>query len=168
MRSADLLGEAFDRIAQIVHWVVDDTPGQLLTFRADSAANSAAWLVWHLTRVQDDHIAEVAGRAQVWPAAGFADRFALPFEQDATGYGHSSVEVAAVPGDGRLLADYHDAVHEQTVAFVRTLDDEELERVVDTSWDPPVTLGARLISVVSDDLQHAGQAAYARGLADRA
>ena len=40
----------------------------------------------------------------------------------------------------------------------------DLERVVDTSWDPPVTLGVRLISVISDDLQHAGQAAYAAGL----
>jgi hypothetical protein len=36
--------------------------------------------------------------------------------------------------------------------------------VVDASWDPPVTLGVRLVSVISDDLQHAGQAAYLRGM----
>ena len=41
------------------------------------------------------------------------------------------------------------------------------DRVVDERWDPPVTLGVRLVSVISDDLQHVGQAAYLRGLADR-
>jgi len=40
----------------------------------------------------------------------------------------------------------------------------ELDRIVDRRWDPPVTVGVRLVSVADDCLQHAGQAAYARGL----
>jgi hypothetical protein len=40
----------------------------------------------------------------------------------------------------------------------------DLDRVVDKRWDPPVTLGVRLVSVVDDDAQHVGQAAYVRGL----
>ena len=51
-----------------------------------------------------------------------------------------------------------------TVAYLATVAPEDLDRVVDERWDPPVTLGVRLVSVLSDDLQHAGQAAYARGL----
>ena len=38
------------------------------------------------------------------------------------------------------------------------------DRVVDRTWDPPVTLGVRLVSILDDDTQHAGQAAYVRGL----
>ena len=44
----------------------------------------------------------------------------------------------------------------------------ELEREVDQSWDPPVTLAVRLVSVVNDITQHAGQAAYAAGIIARA
>ena len=55
-------------------------------------------------------------------------------------------------------------MHDQTVTWIAGLDEDDLDRVVDTSWDPPVTLGARLVSVVNDDTQHVGQAAYARGL----
>jgi hypothetical protein len=76
--------------------------------------------------------------------------------------------VAAVQVDSAdLLTGYYDAVHERTVAYLTTLSDADLDRIVDERWDPPVTLGVRLVSVISDDLQHAGQAAYARGLIER-
>jgi hypothetical protein len=136
-----------------------------LAYRVDDRANSIAWLVWHLTRVQDDHVADVAGLEQVWTAKGYADRFGLPFPPSATGYGDSADDVAAVRVEsGELLAAYYDAVHQQTVDYVRGLTDDDLPRIVDERWDPPVTLGVRLLSVVSDDLQHAGQAAFVRGL----
>jgi hypothetical protein len=54
-------------------------------------------------------------------------------------------------------------VHARTAGFLRGLTDNDLDRVVDENWDPPVTLGVRLVSVLDDDLQHVGQAAYVRG-----
>jgi uncharacterized damage-inducible protein DinB len=164
MNSADLLGDAFDRIREEVHHAVDGLSTGQLAFRADGDANSIAWLVWHLTRVQDDHVCAVAQTEQAWTSQGWAERFALPFGRLATGYEHSSSEVAAVRVSAELLTGYHDAVYEATSRYVRTLDDTDLPRVVDESWDPPVTLAVRLISVISDDLQHVGQAAFIRGL----
>ena len=120
--------------------------------------------MWHLARVQDDHVAGVAGLEQVWTARGFAGRFALPFDERDTGFGHSSSDVAKVRADADLLAAYLEAVHEQTVGYLAGLSEADLDRVVDTRWDPPVTLGVRLVSVVNDDSQHLGQAAYVRGL----
>ena len=139
----------------------------MLTFRADADANSIAWLVWHLTRIQDDHVAGVAGTEQLWTAGGWHERFALPFDVSATGYGQTSDEVAAVSGSAELLLGYHDAVHEETLRFLGGLGPGDLDRIVDERWDPPVTLAVRLVSVVADDLEHAGQAAYVRGLAER-
>jgi hypothetical protein len=166
--SAELLTDAFGRIRGIVRSVVNGLGPDALTYRVDPRANTIVWLVWHLTRIQDDHIAEVAGQEQVWIAQGFADRFALPFEIHDTGYGHSADDVGAVRVDsGELLVEYHEAVYEQTVRYVRTITDDDLDRVVDRAWDPPVTLGVRLVSVLSDDLQHAGQAAFVRGLVER-
>lgn len=168
MNHAAVLTDAFDRIRELVHSVLDDVPDDALTFRPDAEANTIAWLVWHSTRVQDDHIAGVAGSEQVWTADGWEQRFGLPFEQGDIGYGQSSDDVAAVTSGADLLRDYHDAVHAKTVAYVESLSAGDLDRVVDDNWDPPVTLGVRLVSVVSDDLQHMGQAAYVKGLFDRA
>lgn len=166
MTSAKLLTDAFGRVREVVHQAVDGLTPEQLGFRIDEA-NSIAWLVWHLARVQDDHIAEVAGVPQVWTSQGWAERFGLAFDDADTGYGHSSAEVARVRvASAELLTGYHDAVHEQTLRYVGGITDDDLSRVVDRSWDPPVTLGVRLVSVIADDLQHAGQAAFVRGIID--
>lgn len=166
--SAELLEDAFERIHGVVHHAVDGLSAEELAWRPDPAANSIAWLVWHLTRIQDDHVAGVAGREQVYTADGWAARFGLPFDDREIGYGQDAAAVAAVTVEsGEVLTGYLDAVHRETVAYVRTITDEDLGRVVDRNFDPPVTLGVRLVSVVSDDLQHAGQAGYLRGLLQR-
>ena len=168
MGSAEILTDAFGRVRDVVHEAVDGLPAELLDARVDAEANSIAWLVWHLTRVQDDHVADAAQTDQVWTSEQWAQRFALPFDASATGYGHGADDVAAVHvPSGRLLTGYHDAVHDATVRYVEQLTDADLARIVDESWDPPVTLGVRLVSVISDDLQHAGQAAFVRGVLDR-
>jgi hypothetical protein len=164
MTPAQLLTDAFERIADGVPGVVEGLDEDQLTWRPGPDANHIAWLVWHLTRIQDDHVADVAGLEQVWTAQGFYDRFGLPFEPGDTGYGHTSEQVAQVRAPAELLTAYLTAVHEQTTAYLAGVTADDLDRVVDTRWDPPVTLGVRLVSVVDDDSQHLGQAAYVRGL----
>ncbi|MRH93538.1 DUF664 domain-containing protein [Nocardia sp. SYP-A9097] len=165
MTSADLLVDAFGRVKENVHGAVAGLTTEELSARLAPGANSIAWLIWHLTRVQDDHIADVAGLAQVWTAQGWAKRFDLVFDDAATGYGHDAADVAQLTGiRADLLLGYYDAVHEQTIDYVSGLVDADLPRIVDTRWDPPVTLGVRLISVVDDDIQHSGQAAFIRGV----
>ena len=165
MTSADLLLDAFGRVREtVVEAVMGLTPEQL-AFRPAPDANSIAWLVWHLARVQDDHVADAAKTEQVWTSGDWAPKFGLPAGTTDTGYGHSSGQVAAVTVDsGEVLTAYYDAVHERTLRFVTTLTDAGLPRIVDDSWDPPVTLAVRLIIVISDDLQHAGAAMYLRGI----
>lgn len=167
MLSTELLNDAFDRIRAVVHSALKDAPIEVLTFRADPDANTIAWLVWHLTRVQDDHIAELVDEEQVWTAGGWVDRFDLPFDPAVTGYGHSAHDVGAVRADAELLAGYYDAVQTRTIDYLHTLAETDFARIVDTSWNPPVTLAVRLVSILTDDLQHAGQASYVRGLAKR-
>lgn len=165
MNVGDLLVDGYERILGVVHRALDGLDSEQLTMRPYPDGNSIAWLIWHLTRVQDDHVADVAGTEQLWTADGWADRFGLPFDEQATGFGHSRHEVAQVRAPAELLLGYHEAVHAHTVAYLRTLTADDLDRIVDESWDPPVTLGVRLVSVLADDLQHAGQAAYLRGMA---
>lgn len=170
MLSSDLLLDAFDRVRGVVHSVLIGAGTGMLEHRPDPGANTLAWLVWHIARIQDAQIAPLIGdgEEEVWTADGWYERFALPFHRRATGYGHTADEVAAVRATAPLLRGYFDAVHARTIEFLPTLAEADYARIVDRAWDPPVTLAVRLVSILADDLEHAGQAAYVRGLALRA
>lgn len=159
----ELLIDAFNRIRDVVTRTVKGLSVDDLAFRPSQSANSIAWLVWHLTRIQDDHIADLAEKEQVW-AKDWFKRFNLPFEESDTGYGHTSKDVANVRASAQLLTGYSDAVHSESVKYIEKLKEQDYQKVVDRRWNPPVTQAVRLVSIVSDDLQHAGQAAYIRGL----
>ena len=167
MDVASLLLELYGRVPPLVRQAVDGLDVDRLTESPADGANTIAWLVWHLTRVQDHHLAELLDTDQEWVAGEWAKRFGLEPDPSNTGYGHSAEEVAAVRPDGpEVLVDYHDAVDDRTRGMLEGLSPADLDRVVDRRWDPQVTLGVRLVSIADDSLQHAGQAAYVRGLLD--
>ena len=164
MNSAGLLLDAFGRIRELVPGIVDGLDPNQLAWRPQNQGNSIGWLVWHQTRVHDDHVAEVAGLDQAWTDEGWYDRFALDLPIADIGYGHGSNAVSKVRVTADRLAGYDAAVAAQTARYLARLEPDDLDRVVDERWTPVVTLGVRLVSVVSDCLQHLGQAAYLRGL----
>lgn len=164
MTPADVYVDFFERVVENGVAAVDGLGDEQLTHRPTRDANSIAWLVWHTARVQDAQVADVAGTEEVWTAQGFVDRFGLDLDPADHGYGHTSEQVGRVRAPAELLTSYLRAVHEQTVGYLRGLTEEDLDRVVDERWDPPVTLGVRLVSIADDDAQHVGQAAYVRGL----
>jgi hypothetical protein len=166
MLAADLLVDGFGRVRESVHRVLDGLTEADLQYRVDPAANSIGWLIWHLTRVQDDHVAGAGGLDQVW-LSGWDKRFDLPLDPLDHGYGHSADQVAVVTAPPSLLAGYHDATYEQTIAFLRTLTEDDMSTIVDRNWRPPVTMAVRLVSVLADDLEHVGQAAFIRGVLER-
>ncbi len=167
MKTSELLVDSFDRVRELYVGTLDDLDRETAHRRLEGVGNPIVWLLWHTARVQDDHVAGLSGQPQAWND-GWSQRFALPFDEGDIGYGHSSAEVDAVRVDDlQALADYHQAVHRASLAYVERLDAEELDRVVDRSWNPPVTAGARLVSVLGDCLQHLGQAAYVKGLPGR-
>lgn len=165
--TADLITDSLDRVRESVHSVLDDTPEEDLAAPPAPQTNTVAWLVWHLSRVLDDHLAQAFDREQVWTADRWVDRFALPFPPEAHGFGQSWEEVREVAASAELLRGYHDAVQDAAASWLEGLDDGELDRVVDDRWDPPVTLAVRVVSVVNDCTQHVGQAAYASGILRR-
>jgi len=167
MTPVELLTDAFGRIVEGGTAVVDGLSEDALIHRLDPEANTIAWLVWHLARVQDAQIADVAGTEQVWTSQGYADRFGLPFDVRATGYGQTPQEVGRVRASADLLAAYLRGTHEATMRYLSGLGEADLDRVVDERWDPPVTLGVRLVSIVDDDARHLGQASYVRGVIER-
>jgi hypothetical protein len=168
MDVAALLIELYGRIPPLAQAAVLGLDAADLVWSPGPGANTIGWLVWHAARVQDDHIAEVLGADQVWATGDWAARTGLAPDPSNTGWGHGPDDVRAVRPDGPdVLVDYLAAVGERTAPLLGGSTEAGLERIVDRRWDPPVTLGVRLVSVADDSLQHLGQAAYLRGLLGR-
>ncbi len=165
-----LLLELYGRIPPLARQAVEAAGPTHLAEAPRPGVNPVAWLVWHLARVQDHHMAEILGEDQLWVRDDWARRFGLEPDPENNGYGHTPDEVAAVrPERPEVLLEYLAAVDARTRTFLASVSAADLDRIVDRRWDPPVTLGVRLVSIADDSLQHAGQAAYAAGLlrADR-
>ncbi len=161
----ELLRDAFTRLIEHVDELTDGLTDDQANYRPSPSANSIAWLIWHSARVQDFQLAPIAGVEQVWKTGEWVDRFGLDLPRNDTGYGHGPNEVAKVQAPADLLAGYYHAVHDLTLEFVAGVTGEDLARVVDRNWDPPVTASARIVSIIDDCAQHLGQAAYVRGIA---
>ena len=167
MELNELLVELFSRVSEEVRSAVDGLDADDLMTSPVEGANPIGWLVWHLTRVQDDHIAEILDDEQLWATGNWAGRFGVAADPANTGYGHSWDEVKSIrPESAAALIEYYEAVADRTRKFLVGLTPADLDRIVDRRWNPPVTLGVRLVSIADDDIQHAGAANYVRGIQD--
>ena len=167
MMTTEIVLDSLGRVHELVPAVLKGLDRDDLRWRPEAGSNPIGWLIWHLTRAEDDHLADLGGRPQVWQT-GWRERFGLPYADDAVGFGMTAEEVGAfdVP-DVSLLVDYSAAVAEQTRQVLSTFTEADYEKIVDTRWDPPVTGAVRLVSVMVETAQHIGQAAYLRGLRER-
>ncbi len=161
----ELLRDSFTRLIEHVDAIADKLSDEVALYRPAPTANTIAWLLWHSTRVQDAQLCDIAGVEEVWTRDGWVDRFGLDLPRDDTGYGHDADDVDKVRASAELLAGYYHAVHKVTLEYIASVTPQDLSRIVDERWDPPVTASARLVSIVDDCAQHLGQAAYVQGIA---
>lgn len=159
----DLLTDSFARIVEHTEDVTEGLDPGIANRRIVPDANTIAWLVWHSARVIDAQLAPIAGLEQVWTANGWYDRFGLDLPRDATGYGQSRTEAAKVHGSDALLIGYFRDVDSMATRYLAGVTPDELARVIDAAWEPPVTVAVRLVSILDDCAQHLGAAAYLKG-----
>ncbi|WP_026928385.1 mycothiol transferase [Granulicoccus phenolivorans] len=165
MDSIAVLTDAASRPLGAVDRILDGLDPDLLHALPEGRGNSIAWLVWHAARQWDAQVAHLAGAAQVWEAGGWPTRTGVDRPDSEVGFGDTAEEAAALRvSSADALRGYWQAVSDHLAAYLSGLTEASLSEVIDTSWDPPVTRGVRLISVIDDAVAHLGQAQYARGL----
>jgi len=168
VQTLDLVRDSLSRVHALIPAVLDGLSGDDLLWRPDAEANSIGWLIWHLTRIEDDHLAALGNVEQVWSGDGWYQRFGLPYVKSAHGFRMTPTEVGMFnTRDARLLDGYAAAVWGQVQSILSSLTDDDVDEVVDRRYTPPVTVGVRLSSVVVETSQHIGQAGYLRGLRER-
>ena len=153
----------FDNLSKVLGRTLDGLTQEELDQQPAHDSNSIGWLIWHILRGQDLGIAGLMGDEQLWIREGWHAKFNRPPEPMDFGLGHTPEDLAAFKSPGiKTLLGYQQAVLEQTRRYLNALSESELDRKLDHPVFP--TVGARIIAIISDNLQHAGQAGYVRGL----
>jgi uncharacterized damage-inducible protein DinB len=162
----DFITNLLGGLPRTLHIALDGITAEQLTYRPGEQSNTIAWLVWHLSRTQDRIVSDLAGREQAWVADGWHGKFGRPANPMDTGMGCAPDEVLSVrPESPRLLLDYYDAVFKRSAQYLQTVTAADLDRLLDPD-NPEMTVGNRLRICILDNTQHAGQAAYLRGLVE--
>lgn len=165
MDALDVLRDLTSRPRDAAERMRPDLNPVSLNARPGGHDNSVAWLLWHSGREIDAQLADLTGHEQLWTAQDFARRFALGSAGDGVGYGHSAEEARRIlVDDPELLLGYLGAALDAVDTYLDGITAAQLDDVIDEDWDPPVTRGARVVSVVDDAIQHLAQANYALGM----
>ena len=163
MKWQQLLIELYGRLSGVLDKALDGLTLADLKWQPDPESNSMGWLTWHLTRSQDRTFAEISGEEQLWIKDRWHTKFNRPPEPTETGFKHTAEDVAGLEiPDAKTLLDYNHAVLEKAKRCLDTLSEADLDRKVDNPTYP--TIHARIVGNLNDNLQHAGQVAYLRGL----
>ncbi len=161
-----LLSEGYGRITGIVERALRNIDPDDLDRQPQADCNTIGWLIWNLTRVQDYHFANLIGEQQLWTSDGWHDRSGRPVDPADDGWRHTAEQVLAFRSpEPKVLLDYHRAVTERSRRFFDTLSADDLDRELDEpQYQPLPTVGVRIIGVMSENIQHAGQAAFVCGM----
>jgi uncharacterized damage-inducible protein DinB len=156
--------ETIERSDAVLRRAVEDlSADELRNQPAGPRSNPVGWLVWHMTRTRDSIIASITGAATIWESDGWADRFGMAGEPPR--FVPENVHTFD-PKDFETLIGYFDAVAEKTKEAVEGMPEDDMERLVESTIPgrPAQPVASRLSVIMNDNIQHAGQIAYLRGL----
>ncbi len=166
MEWQELIADGFSRVLEVLEPAFDGLTPADLDLRPNEQANSMGWTAWHLCRGADAQIAALMGANQVWTEKAWFTKFKMPPDPDNTGYGASSEEVGKFRSpEPAVILGYYREIMAHTKKYLSSLGLSDLDRKLDETWFQPVpTVGIRLVSILADSLEHAGEIAYIRGL----
>ena len=160
MIATDILIDGFTRVYDSLHRMLPDLSEAEL---AQEPHPSMGWLAWRLSRVIDNNASRLAGKEQLWVAAGWGERFGMtPSSYDfGRSAAHSREQVHTFRASAELLLAYHEAVYARMKTYLSALSPEELARQIDIErYQPPPTVAVRLISVLENAMNNQGQISY--------
>ena len=162
----DMMVDGYGRIMEILERSLGGLTEDDLNWQPKPDCNSIGWLAWHLTRWHDVMISNFMEEEQLWIKEGWHQKFRRAADEKDSGMGDKAEDLAKYTSpDAATLLGYQKAVLERSKGYFPTLSPQDLDKVFEgVPFQPPPSWGMMLMGTLGDSLQHAGQAAYIRGL----
>ena len=173
MQLKDFAEQTFEEIGVRLNRALEGLTFEELNWRPRPEANSIAFIVWHVSRVEDGWFQHfVQDTTQVWLAERWHERFGLP--EGSSGFGYSVEQLAEFPAlREEDLRGYFDAVRKSTLACLKEMTETDLDRVPGRSPFPDSASSSRFAEftvarmfrqLIGEEYQHLGHVNYIRGL----
>lgn len=164
MKATEVLQDLTGRVRDAVGEIPRGLPTGVVNAHPLGHPNSVVWLLWHSGRELDVQLSGLTANEQVWTSEGYDSSSGVHGAGDSMGFGQSPAQAREVTAaEVGPVIDYVAAVCDAVDTYLFTVGDADLDAVIDDAWDPPVTRGVRLISILHDAVIHLGQAAYVLG-----
>jgi hypothetical protein len=126
-------------------------------------SNSIAFILWHVTRIEDYFIVRVIQReTELYESEGWREKLGTPAKE--TGYEYTLEQLRAWPVPKlELIRGYADSVRKRTLDLLNNITPERLDELARHDRSPD-TIGDILGRITTEIALHTGQIAYIRGL----
>jgi hypothetical protein len=166
MELHEMLAVGYSGILRTLDYTLKGLTKEDINWQPKPDCNSIGWMVWHPIRFQDMQISEFMGEEQLWIKDGWYKKWGRKADPKESGGGMTPEDLTKFksPGAATVLA-YAKAVVERSQKYFPTLKKADLDKILKGGPHKPYpTVGMMLMIILSDSLQHAGQAGYVRGL----
>ena len=167
MLPAESIIYALQRNWEMVDSALEGLDEAALARQPSDQCNSAAWILWHMTRVVDTFVhTRLRSIPQLWTQNGWHQKFDMPDDAEDRGVGWTAGQVAAWQSPAKeVQLGYYAAIKSAATEYLESLTVADLEK---TMVIPPVaeprSVAMLLGQFTWDNVAHGGQIAYLRGL----
>ena len=163
MEAKEMILKSLEQSQGYLATALDGLTQEEVSWSPGVECNSIAFILWHMTRVEDFFVNRVIRRqTELYEAEGWREKLGIP--AGGTGYHYTVEQLQAWPVPKlEVLRGYTNSVREKTLAFLQSVTAEKLSEVArpDRSSD---TIGALLSRASTEIALHVGQIAYLRGV----
>ncbi len=162
MEAKELILRSLEQSQRFLTRALDGLTQEEVAWSPNAECNSIAFILWHMTRVEDLFVNRVIQREkELYEAEGWQEKLGTPVKA----YGYTLEELKAWPVPKlEVLRAYANSVREKTLSFLQSVTPEKLSEEVIRPNRPPDSVGASLGHMSTEIALHVGQIAYLRGV----
>ncbi len=163
MKATELITLSLKENEEYVNDAIKKLSQDELAWRTKPHSNSIAFLMWHLARVEDLWINRILkGGKEIYEAEGWYKKYKTEIQDNGAFFDEAKLKAWPVP-TLKLLKEYAAAVRQTTLAYLKTLNEKDLDEPRDFTWMKG-TNGTALSHLISEIGEHSGQIGYIKGI----
>ena len=153
--------EALERARAVTMIAIDGLTPEHFHWRPNPTANSIAFLLWHISRVEDRFTSDLRNMEEIWLTEEWHKKFAVAISENGIGWGPEQIQDFRPAIE--LVVSYLQRVRNISLETISRLNISQFKEQL-TPSRPDFTVANTLQTIVYHENHHQGAIGYIRGL----